>query len=255
MTYNRVGVFGSTGLLGSEVTRALVEEGFDVVPFSRIKTTVAGIVTQELGSLVGFDVVVATVGHTGMKEQIDLIQRAKRDGVKRFVPSEFGIDPDSAAAQAPFFQPKVDVFRALENANFPDGWTALSSGFFDSVIGSFVRTDLQSSTITVSGDGNVTYPFTVRHDLGRVLAHTFKHPSQFENTWLRIANGWLTLNEIAEIIREKTDRNLRVKQAELDGSTPVLQLLEKSGWNTFDRTRQTKDLPLQLASIRDYIGR
>lgn len=56
-----------------------------------------------------------------MKEQIPLIQQAKRDGVKRFVPSEFGIDPRAPAAQADFFKPKREVFAALKAADFIDG--------------------------------------------------------------------------------------------------------------------------------------
>lgn len=62
------------------VTRALVDAGLEVVPFSRVKKVrniriashtqrtliesknVAGVPTQELGSLVGFDAIVSTVG-------------------------------------------------------------------------------------------------------------------------------------------------------------------------------------------------
>lgn len=130
----------------------------------------------------------------------------------------------------------------------------MSSDFFDSVIGSFVSTDLASSTITVSGDGNIVNPFTVRYDLGLVLAHTFRNPIHFKNTWLRIANDWLSLNEIGKIVQQKADRKLLVRKAELDDKTLVLQLLENSGWSTFDRSRQTNDLPLQFASLGEYIG-
>lgn len=143
------------------VTRALVEEGFNVVPFSRQNTVwpvsftwtsllaradfeqiVAGVRTQALGSLVGFDAIVSTVGkamastqadsypllinytgHTGMKEQIPLIKQAKLDGVKRFVPSEFGVD--HRIVKADFFKPKMDVLQAAKEADFPDGMTTL----------------------------------------------------------------------------------------------------------------------------------
>lgn len=104
-----------------------------------ILQTVAGIPTQPLGSLVGYDAVVSTVGkcyfvtkfgyitalnqsssgHLGMKDQIPLIEQAKRDGVKRFVPSEFGVD--SRVVKDSFFDKKVEVFEAVEKANFPEG--------------------------------------------------------------------------------------------------------------------------------------
>jgi hypothetical protein len=66
-------------------------------------------------------------GHAGMRDQLDLIQQAKRDGVKRFIPSEFGVHPDSAAAESDFWRNKKDVFRALEQADFVDGKILLSN--------------------------------------------------------------------------------------------------------------------------------
>lgn len=58
-------------------------------------------------------------GHTGMNAQISLIEKAKRDGVKRFVPSEFGVD--HRTVKSDFFKPKMKVFEAVEKAAFPDG--------------------------------------------------------------------------------------------------------------------------------------
>ncbi|CAG9952126.1 unnamed protein product [Clonostachys rosea f. rosea IK726] len=253
MAYNKIGIVGATGLLGQELTRALVDEGYDVVPFSRQTTTVAGLPTQVLKSLVGFDVVISTVGHRGMKEQIPLIQQAKRDGVKRFVPSEFGIDPRAPAAQADFFKPKREVFAALKAADFTDGWTAISSGFLDSVIPAFATFDSTSSTVKIHGNGDLQYPFAVRYDIGRILAYTFKHPKQYKDTWLAVANEWLSLKEIAQIIKVKSGKELLMENVGLDDSTPVLRLLEENGWSTFSREDQTMDLPVKLADLKDYI--
>lgn len=42
--------------------------------------------------------------------------------------------------------------------------------------------------VQISGQGETKYPFVVRHDIGRVLAHTLKNPAEFENQWLELAN-------------------------------------------------------------------
>ncbi|KAK7177328.1 NmrA-like family protein [Paraphaeosphaeria sporulosa] len=254
MAYNKIGIVGATGPLGQELTRALVDEGYDVVPFSRQTTTVAGIRTQQLSSLVGFDVVISVVGHRGMKEQVALIQQAKRDGVKRFVPSEFGIDPRAPAAQADLFQPKRENFATLKAANFTDGWTAISCGFLDSVIPAFATFEPAAAKVNIRGSGDTKYPYTVRRDIGRILAHTFKHPKQYKDKWIAVANDWLSLREIAEIIKAKSGNELLIETVDLDDSTPVLRLLEENGWTTFRREDQTKDLPVKLADLRDHIN-
>lgn len=68
-----------------------------------------------------------------MKEQIALIKQAKKDGVKRFVPSEFGVD--HRIVKADFFKPKMDVLKLVQDADFPDGITNpfkdLGTGTYD----------------------------------------------------------------------------------------------------------------------------
>ena len=55
----------------------------------------------------------------GINEQTSLIEQAKRDGVKRFVPSEFGVD--HRIIKADFFKPKMHIYDVVQNANFSDG--------------------------------------------------------------------------------------------------------------------------------------
>jgi len=43
--------------------------------------------------LKGVDAVVSAYGGEGMREQYKLLEAAKKAGVKRFIPSEFGCDP------------------------------------------------------------------------------------------------------------------------------------------------------------------
>lgn len=54
-----------------------------------------------------------------MYEQIPLIDRARKDGVKRFIPSEFGVD--HRTVRSPFFEAKREIAKYVQEANFPDG--------------------------------------------------------------------------------------------------------------------------------------
>jgi hypothetical protein len=64
-------------------------------------------------------------GPQGWTAQVDLIAQAKREGVKRFIPSEFGMD--HRGIQSDFFAPKENAFKAAEEAEFPDGIPPSSS--------------------------------------------------------------------------------------------------------------------------------
>lgn len=60
-----------------------------------------------------------SLGHAADDQQISLIQQAKKDGVKRFVPSEFGVGPQSLPF--PFFDGKRKIAKIVQEASFPDG--------------------------------------------------------------------------------------------------------------------------------------
>ncbi|KAL1979973.1 hypothetical protein VTN96DRAFT_4858 [Rasamsonia emersonii] len=254
MTYKKLGVVGATGRLGTEVTRALVEEGFEVVPFSRKETTVAGIPTQKLApetSLVGFDVIISVVGPEGWADQIPLIARAKADGVKRFIPSEFGMDHRGEHVE--YLAPKENALKAAQEAGFPDGWTAFINGFFETVIPLMVQWDLEQGTIRVVGKGTTAYPFVFRHDIGRAIAQTLKAPADtYRDTWVLLASGWASGNEIAQWVEEAAGKKLAVEHVEPSAATPIISLLEKTGRNVFDRSLAT-DLGLEWGDLRAYV--
>lgn len=122
------------------------------------------------------------------------------------------------------------------------------------MIPAFAKWDLAAGTVQISGQGVVKYPFVVRHDIGRVLAHTLKNPAQYKNKWLVLANDWLSAKDIAQIASETAGKELKVEYTEADEKkTPVIYLLEKKGGNVFDPNLQTKDLPLELVDLKAYV--
>ncbi|KAF2166259.1 hypothetical protein M409DRAFT_23451 [Zasmidium cellare ATCC 36951] len=251
MAYKRIGVVGSTGRLGREVTRALVDEGFDVVPFSRQDTTVAGIRTQTITSFVGFDVIISTVGHAAIPDQIHLIDQAKREGVKCFVPAEFGMD--HRFSNEKLSDPKRRVAEALQRAEFPDGWTSIAAGFFDAVLPALVSIDKTNATITLRGTGKKQYPFVRRYDLGRALAETFREPQKYKDQWLLVAGDWKSLHEIASLVQARSSTPLEVHRLPTEPRTMFLHIFETEGGNVFERENQSS-FPFELAKVEDFVG-
>ncbi|XP_027062479.1 isoflavone reductase homolog TP7-like [Coffea eugenioides] len=97
------------------------------------------------------DVVILTVGNGQLNDQRKIIDAIKEAGnVKKFYPSEFGVDVDRQNAVEPAksaFAGKSQLRRATEAAGIP--YTCLSSNAF---AGYFLPTLLQPGAIL--GDGN-----------------------------------------------------------------------------------------------------
>lgn len=132
------------------------------------------------------------------------------------------------------------------------GWIAVASGFLEWTIPLFVRVDVQTSLITVTGSGKTQYPFMIRYDIGRILAETFRNPSKYKDVWILAANSWLALDEIAQYFQKESQMELKIQHEELTEKTPALQLLEQDGLQPFERNQQS-DFAKQQADIRGVI--
>lgn len=79
----------------------------------------------------GQDVVISIVGATGIGEQKVYVDAAVQAGVKRFLPSEFGVNGQSEAVKQliPFFKVKQDLLDYLvEKEKDELSWTAVITG-------------------------------------------------------------------------------------------------------------------------------
>ncbi|KAI8211450.1 hypothetical protein K4K53_013335 [Colletotrichum sp. SAR 10_77] len=214
--YRKIAVFGATGRVGREGEESARD---------------TGIKTQKLASLETFDVVVSTVGLHGKAAQLDLIQQAKDQGVKRFIASEYGVHPDTDAGKSDFFAAKREMRQILHEAGFPDDVNALS--------------------ITVRGSGQVRHPFTLRYDIGRLLAATFERPLEYKDTWITVANAWYTLDEVAHKVEQFTGRDWQVRKIPTDMKMPILHLAEENGWDILPPGSGQKDVPVELGNFEE----
>ncbi|KAK4497212.1 hypothetical protein PRZ48_011662 [Zasmidium cellare] len=245
MAYRKIGVVGSTGRLGREV---------------------AGIPTQTITSLASFDAIVSTVGHAAIPDQIHLIEQAKREGVKRFVPAEFGMD--HRFSNEKLSDPKRRIAEAVQRADFPNGmhddqrapdqrlmvtgWTSIAAGFFDVAIPALVSIDKAKGTITVRGEGKKQHPFVRRYDLGRVLAESFREPQKYKDQWLLVAGDWKSLDEIAAVVQRKSSMPLEIRHVPTEPKTMFLHVFETEGGNVFEKDNQSV-FPFELAKVEDLV--
>lgn len=195
--------------------------------------------------------------------------------MKRFVASEYGVHPETDAGRSDFFAAKRAMRQLLQDSQFPDGklafpnfnckvtdevqigWTSIASGFFDDILPILVNANTQTSTLTIRGTGKTRYPFTVRHDIGRVLAETFKHPEKYKNEWLSVVNAWYSFNDIVEKIGDMSGKDWTVERAETTMKMPILHLAETNQWNILPLDASRDDSPVELENfdevIRDYV--
>jgi uncharacterized protein YbjT (DUF2867 family) len=195
MTNTTVAIIGSTGNLGTHITNALLTTQHSVVlvtrpdslkekksTFDSLQAKGARIVTADLKSeesltkaLQGVQVVVSVVGGYGMADQLILIQACKKAGVKRFYPSEYGVDTIHHALDHPIMSLKSAIREKALEAGLE--CVVLATGFFmEWAVSPFYSFDFEKKTVEITGDGNQNISFTALADIGRFVAHSIDHP-------------------------------------------------------------------------------
>jgi hypothetical protein len=168
----------------------------------------------------GQDAVVSTIGGNALSTQTTIIDAAIKAGVRRFLPSEFGNDSDSAKGleMVPFFQPKKVVLDYARAKQDELSFTAIETGvFFDWVcirrvpsstnnsLTSFVPQamkvgflgfDLKSSTATIWDDGDKHFCGTLIEKVGEAIATALLKPEETKNQVLYVASVDTTQNDM-----------------------------------------------------------
>ncbi|KAK1326618.1 hypothetical protein QJS10_CPA01g02992 [Acorus calamus] len=212
----KVLVVGATGYMGKRVVKASLAGGHTTYVLHRPEI---GVDIEKLQTLLSFkadgahlveasfddhqslveavklvDVVVSAISGVHFRShhillQLKLVQAIKEAGnVKRFMPSEFGIDPSKMShALEPgreTFDEKMRVRKAIEDANIP--FTYVSANCF---AGYFVGGLCQPGKITPSwelvsllGDGNVKAIFVDEDDIAAYTIRTINDPCTLNKT-------------------------------------------------------------------------
>ncbi|KAF9957682.1 hypothetical protein BGZ72_001539 [Mortierella alpina] len=224
-----IAVAGATGTLGAPVTNALLAAGYKVKVLTRATTSSDALaVYQSKGAhivfdayngknlqdaLQGVDIVLSTVG-TGADfyhGQVSLVDAAKAAGVKRFVPSEFGLDGVKYTKLNdlhPFLADKAKLRDYIEKSGLE--YTYIWNGLFAEYLPKF-GFDLKSKTATIHAPPTTQFTISSLADIGRFTALALSSPHS-RNASLRVASYTATYQEYLQLFEQATGGQWQIVQ-------------------------------------------
>ncbi|KAK3485375.1 uncharacterized protein B0T23DRAFT_46476 [Neurospora hispaniola] len=231
-TINTVAVLGGTGNIGTHIVRGLLVGGFTVTILTRANSSsprptfdpypvrfleVDYSSPSSLASAFqGQDAVVSTIATGAVQEQKKVIDAAIEAGVKRFVPSEFGVHTRKEGVEKTrlggLLEGKRAVVDYLIGKEGDISWTGLSTGlFFDSALSKgLAGVNVENGTATIVDSGNELWPASLRSHVGRTVSEILRHPDLTKNQYLATASFNVSQNQLVKLVEELTGKKLEV---------------------------------------------
>ncbi|KAI0002344.1 NAD(P)-binding protein [Xylariaceae sp. FL0662B] len=248
-----VAVVGASGNLGKDVLQELLNAGFKVTVLTRegsASTFPSGVVSKKVNyqsvdsltsALEGQDAVVSTIATAAVGGQNPLVDAAVAAKVKRFIPSEFGINTRTVAGTAigSILQGKIKTLDYLEEKSkeYPwFTWTGVSTGlFFDwGLKFGFIGFDKGSKTATIYDSGNEPFQASNLSFIGKAVAAILSHEEETKNKYLSIASFNPTQNQILELVEAETGEEWKVEHASTAEQEKIgLEKLSKGDYSAF----------------------
>ncbi|KFK44973.1 hypothetical protein AALP_AA1G327300 [Arabis alpina] len=239
----RVLVVGATGYIGKRIVSACLAEGHETYVLQRSEI---GLDVEKIQLLLSFkklgailveasfsdhqslvsavklvDVVVSAMSGVHFRShnilvQLKLVEAIKEAGnVKRFLPSEFGMDPLRMGHALPpgreTFDQKMEVRQAIEAAGIPYTYVlgACFAAYFTANLCQMGILLPPKEKVNIYGDGNVKAVFADEEDIAKYTAKTLNDPRTLNRTvCIRPPNNVLTQNELIQIWEKLTGNEM-----------------------------------------------
>ncbi|KAK6213613.1 isoflavone reductase [Colletotrichum tabaci] len=296
MTIKTVAVVGASGLVGLRVVKALQEKGFDVTAVSRESSTATfppGVAVRraDLSSVesltaafAGQDAVVSAISTVAVivpGAQDPLIDAAAGAGVKRFVPSEYGLNTRNLEGEilGDWLKAKtaaVDYLIKKAEANPGFTWTGVGTSlFFDwSITRGIYGISLENKSITIFDSGDQKVSTTSLSFLAEGIAAVLRHPDETANKYINIVEFEVTQNQLHKLFEEETGATFAVEHKTADeaervgkeklaagGRFPFEEFLQKywfgdgPGHAIKEEDKANKVLELPQSDLREVVRR
>ena len=185
----------------------------------------------------GVDVVVSAVGNnqTTVPGQKNAIDAAKKQGVKRFIPSDFSVDYRKLDyGDNDNLDMRKQVFEHLTASGLE--YTLILNGAFMDIIPTpyMPQFDLENGIFKYWGDGETPVDMTTTEDTAKYVAEAVSD-SELANTALEVAGEVLTMKQLKSAYESATGKKLEVQHL---GSVEELK-----SW--IEDKKQTVDSPLE----------
>ncbi|GLU05319.1 hypothetical protein SLE2022_224230 [Rubroshorea leprosula] len=271
MPKSKVLVVGGTGYIGRRIVKASLAQGHETYVLQRKEI---GLDIDKLQMLLSFkkegarlvegsfndhkslveavrkvDVVICTMSGVHFRShnillQLKLVEAIKEAGnVKRFLPSEFGMDPARMAhALEPgrvTFDEKMIIRKAIEAANIPFTYVVANcfAGYFAGNLSQMECLTPPKNKVILYGDGNVKVAFMDEDDVATYAIKTIDDPRTLNKTlYLRPPGNILTQRELVakwEKISGKQLEKISVSDRDLLASLKVMDFAGQVGLGHF----------------------
>jgi nucleoside-diphosphate-sugar epimerase len=260
MEKSKVLVVGGTGYIGKRIVKASLEEGH---PTYVIQRPEVGLDIDKLQMLLSFkkegahlleasfnnhqslvnavkmvDVVICTMSGVHFRShnlllQLKLVEAIKEAGnVKRFLPSEFGMDPARMGnAMEPgrvTFDEKMEIRKAIEEAKIPYTYVVANcfAGYFVGNLSQMCTLTPPKDRVLLYGDGNVKAVFMDEYDIARYTIKTIDDTRTLNKTLnIRPPENILSQRELVDLWEELTGKKLeKINVSEQDFLAPIKSL-------------------------------
>ncbi|TQN73641.1 hypothetical protein CSHISOI_01867 [Colletotrichum shisoi] len=200
-TIKNVALAGAGGNLGPSLLKELMDSNkFNITILTRkagSQKFPSGVMVREVDyesldsltqALEGQDALVNSTNSFDPKVATRFVYAAAAAGVYRYIPPDFGLDPERAHV------PSLPVFgiktltrhhmkqKAAEN-NGRFTWTIIANGpFLDwGIRSSFMGVDVKNRKLSLFNDGENVVPYTMLADVGKAVAGTLLYPNETAN--------------------------------------------------------------------------
>ncbi|EOY25283.1 Isoflavone reductase isoform 1 [Theobroma cacao] len=243
MAKSKVLVVGGTGYIGRRIVKASLAQGHETYVLQRAEI---GLDIDKLQMLLSFkkqgahlvegsfndhkslveavkqaDVVICTMSGVHFRShnislQLKLVEAIKEAGnVKRFLPSEFGMDPARMGrALEPgrvTFDEKMVVRKAIEDANIPFTYVVANcfAGYFVGNLSQLERLTPPKDKVYLYGDGNVKVAFMDEDDIATYTINAIDDPRTLNKTlYIRPPGNILTQAHLIQKWEELSGKKL-----------------------------------------------
>ncbi|XP_027361196.1 isoflavone reductase-like [Abrus precatorius] len=161
------------------------------------------------------DIVICATGRLVIENQVKIIAAIKEAGnVKRFFPSEFGLDVDRHHAVEPVrevFEDKAKIRRIIEAEGIPYTYLCCHAftGYFLRNLTQIDATVPPRDKVLILGDGNVKGAYVTEADVGTYTVKAANDPQTLNKAvHIRLPSNYLTLNEIVSLWEKKIGKTL-----------------------------------------------
>ncbi|PON23079.1 hypothetical protein TGAM01_v208084 [Trichoderma gamsii] len=226
----KVAVLGGSGNIGPSIIKALFNHNFEVTAITRLEsqaTFADGVdvkrvditskeAVQEV--LQGHDALVSAISPAALDDQKTIVDAAVAAKVRRFLPSEFGVDNRRTSEKDMGWMVvnKVKLNEYLDEVAAKNkwfSWTGLACGFFFDwgIQTQFILgINAKAKTGEIIDSGNKPYAASNTYFVGETVAAILKKPEETANKFLNVFSFKTTQNEVLKIFEEESGSKYQV---------------------------------------------